>query len=209
MTWNPPESVRIGPGQSMNWCSPPKPSDPFRAGAQHQVVGVAQHQPCAGRAHRVGGHRLHRAGGADRHEHRRLDRAMRGGQHAGTGGAVGGGDRMREGRRDGVHPARYASGDAPALPRAAQPEHDRGRRHGVRLGVADRLGAVSPSLPPVPRITRETGFARPSMLRPDAPALAAAADIAVSWPRLPRAPSPSERTRAHYAPARRFSDICE
>ena len=53
---------------------PAEPRDPFRAGAQHQVVGVAQHQPGAGRAHRVGGHRLHRAGGADRHEHRRLDR---------------------------------------------------------------------------------------------------------------------------------------
>ena len=71
MTWKPPESVRIGPSQSMNRCRPPSLRDALGAGPQHQMIGVAEDDVGAGRAHVLGQHRLHRGAGADRHEGRR------------------------------------------------------------------------------------------------------------------------------------------
>ena len=41
-TWKPPESVRIGPSQSMNRCSPPSRSIRSWPGPQVEVVGVGQ-----------------------------------------------------------------------------------------------------------------------------------------------------------------------
>ena len=89
-----------------------EPRDALGAGPQHQVVGVAEHDAGAGGAHRVRGHRLHRAGGADRHEGRRRHVAVRGVQHAGARGAVGGGDAMgeRASRRMAFQQARIAVG---------------------------------------------------------------------------------------------------
>ena len=54
MTWKPPESVRIGPSQRMNLCSPPRLRDPLGAGAQHQVIGVAEQDVGAGGLHLLG-----------------------------------------------------------------------------------------------------------------------------------------------------------
>ena len=62
--------------------------DAVRAGAEHQVIGVAEHDRGARRADRVGGHRLDRPRRADRHEDGGLDRAVRGPEAAGPRGAV-------------------------------------------------------------------------------------------------------------------------
>jgi hypothetical protein len=62
----------------------------FGARPQHQMVGIAKHDIGAGLAHLAPMHPLHRARGADRHEGRRPHHAMRRGQPAGTGRAVGG-----------------------------------------------------------------------------------------------------------------------
>ena len=72
MTWKPPESVRIGPGQ---WRSvqAAERRDPLGAGPQHQVIGVAEDDVGAERRAPGRGHRLDRAGGADRHEGGRAD----------------------------------------------------------------------------------------------------------------------------------------
>ena len=65
-------------------------SDPLRAGAQHQVIGVAEHDVGAELAHLLGIHRLDRRGGADRHEGRRADFAAWRENLAETGAAVAG-----------------------------------------------------------------------------------------------------------------------
>ena len=59
---------------------PAERGDPLGAGAQHQVVGVAEDDPSAGRGNSLGGHRLDRAGRGERHEDRRVDEAVRGGE---------------------------------------------------------------------------------------------------------------------------------
>ena len=75
-TWKPPESVRIGPSQSMNRCSPPSRSMRSWPGPQVQVVGVGQDDRRAGVADVVRRQRLDRGVRADRHELRRLDHAV-------------------------------------------------------------------------------------------------------------------------------------
>ena len=54
ITWKPPESVRIGPGQAMKRCRPPRRATRSAPGPQHQVVGVGEHDLGAGRAQHVG-----------------------------------------------------------------------------------------------------------------------------------------------------------
>jgi hypothetical protein len=71
-------------------------ADPFRAGAQHQVIGVAEDDLRAGGGDRIRQHRLHRGGRADRHEGRGLDRAVGGGQASAPRRAVAGQDRKTE-----------------------------------------------------------------------------------------------------------------
>ncbi|GAV35157.1 hypothetical protein ROTAS13_02829 [Roseomonas sp. TAS13] len=90
---------------------PAQAADALRAGAQHQVIGVAQDHAGAGGAHRVGGHRLHRAGGAHGHEDRRRHLAMRGVQRAGTGAAIRGLE--REGKGQGAESSRRSSEASP------------------------------------------------------------------------------------------------
>ena len=45
-----------------------EPCDPFRAGPQHQMIGVAQHDIAAGCAHVLRQYGFHSGRGADRHE---------------------------------------------------------------------------------------------------------------------------------------------
>ena len=42
-TWKPPLSVRIGPSQRVNLCSPPISATSLSPGAEVEVVGVAEH----------------------------------------------------------------------------------------------------------------------------------------------------------------------
>ena len=42
-TWNPPLSVRMGPSQRVNLCSPPIRATDLVPRAQVQMVGIAQH----------------------------------------------------------------------------------------------------------------------------------------------------------------------
>ena len=56
---------------------------------QHEVEGIAQHDFRAGLGDGLRQHRLHGAGSADRHEGRRLDRAVRRREAAAAGRAVG------------------------------------------------------------------------------------------------------------------------
>ena len=68
---------------------PAQPFHPFRAGPQHQMIGVGQQNLRAGGRHRLGHHGLDRGGGAHRHEGRGVDLAMGGGHPAQTGGSIG------------------------------------------------------------------------------------------------------------------------
>ena len=63
--------------------------DALGARPQHQMIGIAEHDIGAGIAHLAPVHALHRARRADRHEGRRPHHAMRRGQPAGAGIAVG------------------------------------------------------------------------------------------------------------------------
>ena len=65
-----------------------EPGDPFRAGRQHQMIGVAEHDVRAERAHLARIHRLDRRGGSARHEGGRADRSARRRNRAEPGGAV-------------------------------------------------------------------------------------------------------------------------
>ena len=76
-TWNPPESVRIGPSQPMNVCNPPTDCDHLLAGPQGEVIGVRQQHPGPGGAKLIGREPLDRRLGSHGHERRRLDRAVR------------------------------------------------------------------------------------------------------------------------------------
>ena len=88
MTWKPPESVRIGSGQFMNLCKPPERRDALGAGPQHQVIGVGEHDVGAGRAHGLRRQAFHAGLRSDRHEGRRCDGAVRGGDLAAARRAV-------------------------------------------------------------------------------------------------------------------------
>ncbi len=66
-----------------------KRRDALGARPQHQVIGVAEHDVGAGIAHLAPVHALHGAGCADRHEGRCAHHAVRRGQAAGAGRAVG------------------------------------------------------------------------------------------------------------------------
>ena len=75
------EAARIGQDRTRPVHEPVQPAQrrhPLGAGPQHQVEGVAQHDLGAGLGDRLRQHRLDGAGGAERHEGRRLDRAVRG-----------------------------------------------------------------------------------------------------------------------------------
>ena len=86
-TWKPPLSVRIGRGQPSKRCRPPKRASTSRPGPQPEVEGVAEDDLGAHRLERRRQHALDAAVGADRHEDRRLDRAVveRRGGRAGPG----------------------------------------------------------------------------------------------------------------------------
>ena len=75
-TWKPPESVRIGPSQSMNRCRPPSRAIRSAPGPQVEVVRVGQDDRGAGLGDLGRGERLDRGIGPDRHELRRLDHAV-------------------------------------------------------------------------------------------------------------------------------------
>ena len=64
--------------------------DPFRAGPQHQVIGVREHNVGARGAHVAGKHCLHGRCRSDRHKYRRADWPARGCYFSASGGAVGG-----------------------------------------------------------------------------------------------------------------------
>ena len=87
------EAARIGQDRARpvhELVQPAQRRHALGARPQHQVEGVAEHDLRAGLGDRLRQHRLDRAGGAERHEGRRLDRAVRGGDAAATGGAVAG-----------------------------------------------------------------------------------------------------------------------
>ena len=65
-----------------------KRRDALGAGPQHQVIGVAENEPRAGRGDPFRGHRLDGRGSADRHEHGRVDDAVRGREAPQPGRAV-------------------------------------------------------------------------------------------------------------------------
>ena len=87
-TWKPPESVRTAPPQRHEPVQPAEPLDPLVPGAEEQVVGVREDDAGAERLEVARLERLHGGGGADRHEDRRLDRAVRRREPAAAGGAV-------------------------------------------------------------------------------------------------------------------------
>ena len=72
---------------------PAKLCDAFRAGPQHQMIGVAEDDVRAARAHLLRPHRLDRRRRSDRHERRRPDLAALHGDDAGASGTVGGSNR--------------------------------------------------------------------------------------------------------------------
>ena len=90
ITWNPPESVSIGPVPAGESLQAAERRDPLGAGTQHQMIGVAEHDVGTGLTHLAPVHALHGAGGSDRHEGRRAHHAMRRGQAPGARGAIGG-----------------------------------------------------------------------------------------------------------------------
>jgi hypothetical protein len=88
-TWKPPESVRIGLSQPMNWCRPPTVSITSSPGA------ATGGKCCPDRSARrcrssCGRHGLDRAISADRHENRGFDDAVFQRQRAATRSAAGG-----------------------------------------------------------------------------------------------------------------------
>ena len=86
---------------------PAQPRHPLRAGAEHEVIGVAEDDVRAGRPHLRRPHRLHCRGSADWHEGRRADHPALHGNLAGAGGAIGGVDgEGKTGRHDGAAPRR-------------------------------------------------------------------------------------------------------
>ena len=114
ITWKPPESVSIGPFQPVKRLQAAERGDPLGARPQHQMIGVAEHDIGAGVAHLAPVHALHRARGADRHEGRRPHHAMRRGQPAGAGGAVGGEQFEMVGK---AHGSAYGVTSRPVQPR--------------------------------------------------------------------------------------------
>jgi hypothetical protein len=81
-TWKPPLSVRIGRSQADHPVEAAEPGDALRAGSVAKVVAVTEDDLRAHLAQVVGIEALDRAVGADRHEARRVDRAVRGPQPA-------------------------------------------------------------------------------------------------------------------------------
>ena len=91
-TWKPPESVRIGAFQPMKRCRPPCAAMTSRPGRSHRW-NVLPRTICAPDvAQLVRRHRLDRAVSADRHEHRRLDAAVRQRERAAARAAATGAD---------------------------------------------------------------------------------------------------------------------
>jgi hypothetical protein len=87
------ETARIGqdrPRPIHELVQPAQCRHALGARPQHQMEGVAEHDLRAGLGDRLRQHRLDRARSAERHESRRLDRAVRGRDAAATGGAVAG-----------------------------------------------------------------------------------------------------------------------
>ena len=76
----------------------PQPRHTLRAGAEHQVIGVAKDDVRAGCAHFGRAHRLNGCGGANGHERRRADFAAQHLDAARAGLAIGGGNRKLESR---------------------------------------------------------------------------------------------------------------
>ena len=77
---------------------PTQPRHTFRAGPQHQMVGVAQDDVRTRCAHFGRAHRLYRGGGADGHEGRRANFAAHHLNAAGARLAIRGGNRKLESR---------------------------------------------------------------------------------------------------------------
>ena len=68
ITWKPPESVRMGPGQFMNVCRAAEAGDAVCAGADHQMIGVAEHDLGPARPHGIDREPLDRRLRSHRHE---------------------------------------------------------------------------------------------------------------------------------------------
>ena len=98
-TWNPPLSVRIGPGQAMNRCRSPRSRDDLLAGAEHQVIGVGEDDLRPGGGDVVGQDALDRPLRADGHERGRVEDAVARGDaaEARVGGGVAGEQFVTEG----------------------------------------------------------------------------------------------------------------
>ena len=77
---------------------------PFRAGAQHQVIGIAEDDVCTCRAHGFRLHRLYRCGRAHGHEGGRANITAHHFDPPGAGGAIGGADGERKPLRHGQNP---------------------------------------------------------------------------------------------------------
>ena len=86
------KAARIGQDRAVpvhETVQPAQTRDAFRAGPQHQVIGVAQQDVGPGRAHRFRQHRLDRRRRSHRHEGGRADGAARGVDPSRAGLAIG------------------------------------------------------------------------------------------------------------------------
>ena len=108
--------------------------DALRARPQHQMIGVAEQDFGAGLAHRFGRQALHRRLGADRHEGRRLHRAVRRRDLAAARRAVGCDQRGRKRRRSSIAAEQQAS-IAVGIETIA-------RRDRMRIGALHRVEAA-------------------------------------------------------------------
>ncbi len=88
ITWKPPRVGEDRPVPAHEGVQAAEAGDAFRAGAQHQVIGVGEHDVGAGRLHLVEVQRLDGGGGADRHERRRADDPVRRRHRAAARGTV-------------------------------------------------------------------------------------------------------------------------
>ncbi len=84
ITWKPPLSVKVGPGQFMKAPEPAGLVHDVGPGLQVEVVRVGQHGLGAQLGQVLGQHRLDRGLGADGDEGRGLDRAVRRADHPGA-----------------------------------------------------------------------------------------------------------------------------
>ena len=163
------EAARVGEDRLVpvhEAVQPAQPVDPFRTGAQHQVIGVAQQDVGAGGGHAFGHHRLHRGGGADGHEGGGADLAARRPDHARAGRAVGGVQRKGKG---GGHATAFSAilAAAQTIP-AGDPACCRGLRR-LRGSACPRRAASACRRPRIPGRASSAAGRRPRSCRASSP----------------------------------------